>query len=125
MDQGTFYKSGTAIVNGSAGVNIKFNKLGGRSNCAGTWLTLAVDYSRGNTVNFLNSKIDNSQFWYDQGAPLVPATQPRSTGMGHNHGSGSSSVMPGGCYMNSGCFNAKHELLQFRVGLIFMVGNCK
>jgi hypothetical protein len=122
LDQGTYFKTGTFIANASAGVNFKFDKLGNRKNCSGVWLTLAVDYSVGGKVNYLNSKMNATHFYYDQGS-FVLTGNPRSPVSSHNHGN---SIMPGGCYDDfQNSYYEKHELMQLRIGFTLVVGNCK
>jgi hypothetical protein len=122
VDQGTFFKSGTFMANASAGVNIKFNKLSNRDNCTGIWLTMAVDYTRGGMVSYLNSKTNALHFYYDQGTPILTGN-PRSPVSTHDHGG--NSVAPGGCYSPYSPYYERHELIQLRIGLTMVIGNCK
>lgn len=119
LDQGTFFKDATAIAGGSAGINFKFNKLKGNTDCFGLWLTFAVDYTVGGYVNYKNAKLNPGHFYYDQGVQYADGARPRS----------SNTIMPGGCYedghTSSDFFTNKHELLQFRIGLSFNFGRCK
>lgn len=122
LDQGKFFKSGTFMANASAGVNIKFNKLGNRDNCSGFWLTLAVDYAAGGKVSYLNSKINALHFYYDQGEPILTGN-PRSPVGTHDHSG--NSIAPGGRYNAFTPYYEKHELIQLRIGLTMVIGDCK
>ena len=123
MGHGSFYKSGTFIANASTGVNIKLNKLSGKNNCSGVWLTFAIDYSTGGKVNYLNSKLNNEQFYYEVGTPAL-TDQPRRS-VSHT----AASTMAAGAsmenYYKQSSYKEKHELVQVRVGVTMVVGSCK
>lgn len=123
LDNGKILTSGTFIASASAGVNFKLNKLSGKNNCSGVWLTIALDYTRGGKVNYLNSELNNNQFYYGQGVPIL-TSNPRTGAATHDH----QSIAPGGCYENyfdQQSFYERHEIMQVRMGVSMVMGNCK
>lgn len=116
-DSGLILSDYTMTANGTAGVNLKFNNK--KKNCSGFWLNLAVDYSYGQNVKFLNSKINDEQFSYQSGLNVTQNGAPRhSTTTGNSNGSEvQSAPMPP-------FFTGRHELVQFRVGFVMVIGNC-
>lgn len=126
---GSIMTSRTPTINASAGINIKFHQWGNNQKCSGLWLTLACDYSRGNHVEHLNSKLNSQQFYYDMGTP--PATtntlHPRHGDMNSNPGTstGTAPEITDDEYLAQSVYHAKHEYLQFRIGLTWFFGKCR
>lgn len=119
-----FFSDNTLMAQGSTGLIFKLNKLSKKERCYGVWLMLAADYSRGGKVKFLNSKLNDAQFYY------VPGEAPQGQTLRHGDmisGSTSSMTneMPEENIFDKPFYEARHELLQFRASVVFFFGNCK